>query len=69
MSRPDLSLQIVKALADVIRDLGEVPNGHLYARVMGNLSLETYTSAIGTLKHAKLVEEHNNLLRWIGPKA
>lgn len=54
-------------LAEAIRDLGEVPNGHLYARVMAYMSFERYTTAIGVLKSANLIEEKNHMLKWIGP--
>lgn len=58
------ALETVKALADAIRQLGTIPNGELYARVMDKLSLETYTAAIGLLKRTGLVEESNHVLRW-----
>jgi len=67
--RVKAALGIVMALAETIRDLGEVPNGHLYAMVMDKLSLEDYNSAIKTLKGTKLVQENGHLLKWVGPKA
>lgn len=57
------------AIAAAIQALGEVPSGHRYARVMGHMSLASYESIIAALKGAKLVEEKNYLLTWIGPKA
>lgn len=61
------ALAMTQAVAETIKTLGEVPSGHLYARLMDKMSLETYNSLIGLLKRAKLVEEENNLLKWIGP--
>lgn len=61
-------VQAVAAIAEAIRGLGEVPNGHLYAQVCGTLSLETYGRILGILKGAGLVSEDGNLLRWVGPK-
>lgn len=56
------------ALAECIRDLGSVPSGHLYARVMGYMSLETYEALIGILVDAGKVRRHPSyLLEWIGP--
>lgn len=55
------------ALAEAIRTAGEIPSGHLYAQVMGVMSLGTYGACLQTLKGAKLVEERGNLLRWVGP--
>ena len=60
---------LVMALVEAIRELGSVPSGHLYARVMGHLTLEQYTQIVETLKQAGLVrEERSHLLRWIGPE-
>ena len=62
------ALKALKALADAIRDFGRIPSGHLYAQVMGHMSLETYNSMIARLKGASLVvEEKNHELIWIGP--
>lgn len=61
-------LDIVLAVCEAIRELGEVPSGHLYARLMGMLSLEQYTRILDVLKNAGLVKEENShLLKWIGP--
>lgn len=63
----DAALNIARALADTIRDLGSVPSGHLYAQVMGHLDIHTYEAAIGALKRAGLVTEKNHELTWVGP--
>jgi hypothetical protein len=68
MTQP-ATIAAARILADAIRDLGEVPSGHLYAHVMGAMSLETYQGLIGILKRAGLIEEKAHLLTWIGPKA
>lgn len=59
--------QITFIIGDEIRELKEVPSGHLYAMVMGKLSLEVYNGAIGALKRAGVVEERGNVLYWIEP--
>jgi len=60
-------IEVTHAVAEAIRTLGSVPSGELYARCMGSMSLATYTSIIGTLKGAGLVQEKNHLLTWVGP--
>jgi hypothetical protein len=55
------------AIAEAIRELGEVPSGHLYAQVCGRMELAAYERIIGTLKNAGLVAESGHLLKWIGP--
>ena len=56
---------ILTAVADAIRELGEVPSGHLYAHLMSKLSLEQYEQVIATLKQAGLITESNHLLSWV----
>ncbi len=58
----------VLAVAECIRDLGAVPSGHLYARLMGHMSADAYQGVIAALVRAGLVRQHpNHLLEWIGP--
>jgi hypothetical protein len=58
---------ILKAVTDTIRELGEVPSGHLYTQVMSTLTLAQYEQVIETLKSAGLVRESNShLLTWLG---
>jgi hypothetical protein len=63
------ALMATAAIGEAIRDLGSVPSGELYARLMDRLSLESYQAAIGVLKRAGLVEEKGHVLRWTGPAA
>jgi hypothetical protein len=64
------ALGILTAVADAIRELGEVPSGHLYANLMSKLTLEQYEQIIGVLKSTGLVSESNaHLLTWLGPPA
>lgn len=61
------AVAMTAAVAETIKTLGSVPSGHLYAQLMDRMSLETFESLIGILKRAKLVEENNHLLTWVGP--
>lgn len=62
----DAALKQTMAVAEAIKELKEVPSGHLYARVMQFMTLHSYNSIIDILKRAGLVTETNNLLRWVG---
>lgn len=64
------ALGAVQAIAETIREVGEVPSGVLYAQLVGVLpDLASYERILGILKGAKLVvEETNHVLRWIGPQ-
>jgi hypothetical protein len=57
----------VKAVADAIRELGQVPSGHLFAQLSSALDITEYEAIIRTLKNAGLVSESAHLLRWVGP--
>ena len=61
----EATLKVVMAIAEAIRDLGTVPSGHLYARVMGILSLDQYNQIVGILKNQGLVSESHYELKWI----
>jgi hypothetical protein len=63
------AVRIVSALAEAIRDLGQVPSGRLYASVMGVMNLSEYQQAIGVLIKAGLIENRHHLLIWIGKKS
>ena len=61
------AIEILRAVAETIRELKEIPSGHLYAQLMGQMDLPTYTKIIDTLKDAGLVKESGHLLTWIEP--
>lgn len=68
-ARVEGTLRVVLAIAQAIEDLGTVPSGHLYARLMGHLDIDAYQSVIATLVRAGLVREHpSHLLEWVGPQ-
>lgn len=62
------SIQVLKAVAETIRELGEVPSGHLYAQLMGKMNLEQYQSMIRILKDTGLISESGFVLKWCGPQ-
>lgn len=62
----ETALQIVRVVADAIRELGSVPSGHLYARVCGHFSLAQYQSILDTLVRAQLIKVENHLITWTG---
>lgn len=63
-SQAKAAIEIMRAIADTIRELKQVPSGHLYARVMGFMSLDRFNQIIAILKDAGLIEETNHLLVW-----
>jgi hypothetical protein len=64
------ALQIARILAEAIRDAGPMglPSGHLYAAVMGKVSLGAYQSILRVLVNKGWVRDSGHLLTWTGPK-
>ena len=40
------AVRVAHAIAESIRELGEIPSGHLYARLMGIMDLRQYEQVI-----------------------
>lgn len=57
--KKELAAQIALAIYDAIMEFGRdgVPSGHLYAVLMGKMSLDIYEVLIGALKSTKLITE------------
>ncbi len=62
------AIDVVFALSETIRVLKKIPSGHLYVRVMGQMSHDQYQSAIDLLKRTGLVKEEAYELCWAGPE-
>ena len=63
------ALTVLVAVADVIREVGEIPSGHLYAAMMTKIDLLEYERIIDVLVKAELItRDRSHMLRWIGPK-
>jgi hypothetical protein len=60
------AVQVIKAVADAIRDLGSVPSGELYARLMPHMTLAQYEDIIGILTRTGLIEQKAHVLTWRG---
>jgi hypothetical protein len=58
------------ALQEAIQHLGEVPSGHLYARLMGSIDLDTYNGLLDILKEAGVIKvSSSHLITWVGRTA
>lgn len=64
------ALDLAVTAAEAVRQAGPMglPSGHLYAALMGKVTLDGYQSMIGMLKRAGLIKESAHLLTWIGPQ-
>ncbi len=53
------------AIAEAIRDLGSVPSGHLYARLMDKMDLAEYEGLIDLLKLGGVIRESGHVLTFV----
>ena len=53
------------AVGHAIYELKRVPAGHLYASVMGSLTLEAFEVILGALVQAGLVRREGDELVWV----
>lgn len=61
------AMAMVFTLAELVRELKEVPAGHLYSRLMGQMDIHTFEKCVSILVNSKLVTRKNHLLTWVGP--
>ena len=66
-SKSKQALIIVQAIAETIRSAGScgIVSGHLYAHLMGRLTIDRYQDIIDLLKRNNLISESNYTLTWI----
>lgn len=50
------------AILEAVVDLGSIPSGHLYAQLMGRMSLENYNAIINGLVKAGMLTDRGHLL-------
>jgi hypothetical protein len=65
MMTKEQALGFAETIAWGIRELREVPSGHLYAQVMNRLSLQEYQVIIDVLKESGFITESNHVLKWV----
>lgn len=57
-------LAALRAIADAVRELKQVPSGHIYAAVMGTMDINAYEKAIGLLCNSGVIRKNGDLLVW-----
>lgn len=60
------ALKVAVDVANVIKEVGGIPNGQLYALMMGHMSLMEYNALLMLMKNMRLIKEENHILLWIG---
>ena len=61
-------LNVLIAVSESIRELGEVPSGTLYAALIGKVNYAGYEAILQTLTNAGLIQVMpSHMIRWVGP--
>ena len=60
------AIGVIQAIAEAIRELKRIPDGHLYAQVMSKIDLDSYNEIINTLVSSGVVERDGDVLVWKG---
>lgn len=61
-------LTMIYAIAETVREAGEVPSGTVYAMITGRVTLDGYKKMLAILQGAGLIAvDARHMLRWVGP--
>lgn len=61
------ALDLIRAVASTIKEVGEAPEGPLYAALMmKGCSLDSFQSIMAILERQKLISRKGHLATWIG---
>ena len=60
------AVQIMKAVAESIKEAGSIPSGHLYAQLMGKMSLGSYEKMIDAMRRMGVIQIEDHLITYVG---
>ena len=61
------AVEIMKAVASAVKELGSIPSGHLYAQLIGKMSLDSYEKMTGALERMGVIRiDGNHLITYTG---
>lgn len=66
--RPTSEVEVLLAVCEAIRVAESIPAGHLYAQLIGVVSIEAFETCLAILNGSGLVSVKGNVVRWTGPK-
>lgn len=70
MTKQDLinAIKIAQAIAETVREAREVPEGTLYAALIGKVTLDGFNSCLALLERSSLItRDASHVVRWVGP--
>jgi len=57
-------LIVLAIMAETIREFGSIPSGHLYAQMMGKVTIDGFESAVRTLCGSTVIRKAGDVLHW-----
>lgn len=67
MTKTKAANAITGVVRDIVKEMGSVPSGHLYAILMGMLTLDEYQAIVASLvDKGDVTLSGNHLLSWEG---
>jgi hypothetical protein len=66
-AQKEFGVKLIMAVTEAIREVKRIPSGHLYAILMGKMSIDTYNQLITIIKRTGLVKEEGHELIWVEP--
>lgn len=66
MKESELLTEMLVAIGRAVKEAGDagIPSGHVYARLMGLLSLDQYNQILSLMVRAGVIENENHLLKF-----
>ena len=65
-ARVERAVAIANEMATVVRHVGSMPSGHLYAQYMGEINLDVYNYLVDSMVRSGLIRKSGNVLTWCG---
>lgn len=60
------AVQIMKAVAEAIKEAGSIPSGHLYSQLMGKMSLGSYEKMIAMMQRMGIIKVDDHFISYVG---
>lgn len=65
MTKQEAAFALISIVSDAIEELGQVPSGHLYARLMEYMGIDMYNQIIDILTKVGRIKVENHLITWV----
>lgn len=60
-------IALLQIIAEAVWEAGSIPSGHLYAAMVGKVTLSAFESLVAQLCRTGLIRQNGYVLTWTGP--